>query len=131
VIPEKITADLEKDYGMKPELTGSRFICENPKEDSDWDYVLQIKPIESEVAALVSYLACEGFKLEAGEHYQVAINSTFMSFRKGKLNFLVCANEDWCAKHRSATKLCKKLKLDKKEDRVAVFQALLYGNVEL
>ena len=121
---------MKDEFNIVPELTGSRFICASVYDDKDWDYLLQVKNIESEVSALVGYLHEEDFKFDHGEHYQLGIGSTFLSFRKDQINFLVSSNADWCNKHRIATKLSKKLKLEKKEDRIAVFQALLYGNVE-
>lgn len=51
-----------------------------------------------------------------------------MSWRKGKLNFIVTKNEDFIRKHKLATYVCKSLNLLNKKHRILVFQAILYGN---
>lgn len=129
MIPTELLTELKDEYGIIPELTGSQYICDSAPENSDWDYLLEVSSIKSEVASIASFLVGRGFSIDAGEHYQEAIQNTFMSFKKDKLNFLLSNNSDWCTKHRIATKLCKRLKLNNKEDRVATFQAILYGNI--
>lgn len=130
MIPPKLENALKKEYNITPELTGSQFICIPAPSGSDWDYLVEAPKIESEISSLVSFLTNEGFQWEGGEHYQMTITADFMSFRFKEINLLVSANAEWCKKHRLATKLAKKLNLQEKPDRIAVFQAILYGNVE-
>lgn len=130
MISDELRDGIINEFGVMPLLTGSRFICDSVPDESDWDYVLQVPNLNSEVAGLIGYLAERDFVIESGEHYQVGA-STFISMRKDNINFLISKDKEWCKKHRIATRLCKKLKLNGKADRVAVFQALLYGKVSL
>jgi hypothetical protein len=77
---------------------------------------------------VVNLLSGAGFQWEGNEHYQDA-SGDFMSWRSAeKVNLIVTASAAFAARHRVATALCKRLNLMDKADRIALFQAVLYGN---
>lgn len=111
----------------KAEPCGSRVTVYPAPRNTDADFLIEIQ--QAEVSGMVARLASEGFKWEgATEHYQDVAGNTFMSWRKGEVNLIVTSNGDFAAKHRVATALCKRLNLLDKQDRIAVFKAVLYAS---
>ena len=126
---EPILSTLEK-IGCRVEPCGSRVTCSPPPIDTDADYLVQILPasnIQDAVASVVNELSGSGFQWEGSEHYQDAAGE-FMSWRSDdNVNFIVTADPIFAERHRAATALCKRLNLLDKQDRIALFQAVLYG----
>lgn len=115
--------------GCRMEPCGSRVTCDPAPADTDEDWLVAAPPEERAIGLLVSVLSEQGFKWESGgEHYQQAVAGTFMSWRKGDLNLIVSSSQDFLTRHRAATAVCKRLNLMDKQDRIALFQAVLYGN---
>jgi len=115
--------------GCRAEPCGSRVTCEPAPTDTDVDYLVEIPPSQTTVSLVVEHLSGAGFTWEGGEHYQQAAAGDFMSWRdKENRNLIVTSNACFAHRHRTATALCKKLNLLAKPDRIAVFQAVLYGN---
>lgn len=110
-------------------MCGSRVTCQPPPTNTDTDYLVEIidKPRQMQaITDVVEALCSFGFDWEGSEHYQCAA-STFMSWRRGKINLIVTADGVFAEKHRLATRLCTRLNLMNKQDRIALFQAVLYG----
>lgn len=109
--------------------TGSRYICDPPVMDTDEDWILdcsgegQMKKAER---ALKSY----GFfvKAMADDNYD-DISENFTSYNLGHINFILCNNRPFFQKFVLATELAKDLNLVKKDDRIKLFQGVLYGKV--
>lgn len=114
--------------GCAVEPCGSRVTCDPAPVDTDEDFLVVVPSDQLKVAAVVDKLGDSGFRWEGSEHYQIVAAGDFMSWRKGVANLIVTANEAFAARHRAATHVCKRLNLLKKQDRVALFQAVLYGN---
>lgn len=132
-----MTIDWNKDIYIKAliklgcEVTpaGSRVTCSTVPETSDWDFLVCI-PDMNKNSDVFSYLETEGFKIEGdSENYQFDLSDGFLSFRKKDINFIVTSDLSFAIKHRVATRLCKKLDVMDKSHRIAIFQAVLYGNV--
>lgn len=124
---ERISEQLAT-QGCKVEPCGSRVTCSPAPTDTDRDYLVEIVSNASEnVGSIVNHLSGYGFEWEGGEHYQDAA-STFMSWRRGDTNLIVTADPTFADRHRAATAVCKRLNLLNKQDRIALFQAVLYGN---
>lgn len=129
----ELLSDLKREFGCRVEFCGSRVTCDPPPANTDLDVLVEIvddKPnhgASQKVTDVVALLSVAGFGLDSSAHYQVSAVDGFMSWKKGEVNLLVSANPEWCARHRLATALCKKLNLLHKPDRIAVFQAFLYG----
>lgn len=115
--------------GCAVEMCGSKVTCDPPPFDTDTDYRVSVPRGETFVREVVSVLGDRGFQWEGSEHYQNAAADGFMSWRKGDVNFIVSSNHEWLTKHAIATALSKRLNLLEKADRIALFQAVLYGNV--
>jgi hypothetical protein len=114
--------------GCVIEPCGSRITCSPPPIDTDQDYLVEIVDgSPSNVARVLDELYEHGFKWEGSEHYQIAVGG-FMSWRRDDINMIVTANHAFAERHRSATYVCTRLNLLHKPDRIALFQAVLYGN---
>ncbi len=122
--------ELLRGQGAAVEPCGSRVTCEPPPVDTDEDWLVQLLDNDRKVSDAVSTLTQNDFRWEGSEHYQSAAG-TFMSWRKGNLNLIVTRDAGFAGRHRAATSICKRLNLLRKEDRIAVFQAVLYGNAAL
>lgn len=96
-------------YGISEwDYTGSRAICpEAAKDDADYDVICLVADMPEESVP-----------------YQD--RAAFWSIRIGKLNLLLTDSEDFFDKFVYATKVAKALKLAKREDRVTLFQVILY-----
>lgn len=121
--------DLRYVFDCRVDRCGSRETCHPSPADTDEDFLVEIGARSwSDAVAKVVHALCEaGFKWEGSEHYQDAAANGFMSWRRGTLNLIVTTNGNFANKHRVATALCKRLNLLSKQDRIAVFQAVLYG----
>lgn len=108
------------------EPCGSRVTCNPPPENSDRDFLVLINMVEEpDISAL---LRDAGFTREGGVGYDQFNNSDFASWRRGEDNILVTTRTGFARSHRAATSLCTRFNLRSKADRIAVFQAVLYGN---
>ena len=108
---------------------GSKVTCNPPPEGGDTDYLVLIEDNENVIRKAISILSEQKFFWEGSEHYQSAMGN-FMSWRKDDLNLIVTCNSTFAQKHKIASALCKKLNVMNKAHRIAIFQAILYGNVE-
>lgn len=115
--------------GCTIEPCGSRVTCNPIPLGSDQDFLVVMSADNDAVRNVVMALELHGFKWEGSEHYQDAAG-TFMSWRRDDVNLIVTANQEFATRHRAATAVCKRLNLMNKPDRVALFQAVLYGNAE-
>lgn len=104
--------------------TGSRVICRPPPLDTDEDWVLLV----SDVAAFGMEALLEGWSGSPVALDAAKYPHGFASYRKGELNLIVTAGEDFFQRFIAATSVAQRLNLHSKEDRVALFQAVLYGN---
>ena len=110
--------------------TGSRFICEPAPKDTDEDYLVFLSD-ESKRQEFIDGLTDLGFEWDHGEEYDGPDgpgDSAFSSYSKGELNLIITSDETFATRHRAATHVCKSLNLLKKDERVMVFQAVLYAN---
>jgi hypothetical protein len=121
--------DQLKALGCVIEPCGSRVTCNPPPRDTDEDWLVAMPDKRDAVSKVVNLLGGAGFRWEGnGEHYQDVAASTFMSWRNGSVNLIVSSSADFIRRHHAATSLCKRLNLLSKPDRIALFQAVLYGN---
>lgn len=113
---------------------GSKFVCDPPVVTTDEDYLVWSS------VKLDEYLRAAGFVDDAG--LQQAPGSSrptwgesdpdlrFTSWKKGDINLIVTESEEFALKHECATRLCQKFNVLGKQDRIAVYQAILYGSFE-
>lgn len=107
--------------------TGSRHIVNPPVMDTDEDYVLLVK----DVFEADAWLECNGFaRPSTEEDYELEESSDLLfTYRKDNLNLLVIESPSFFNKWSIATYLAKQFNLAKKEDRVALFKYVLYGEL--
>lgn len=121
----------EKSY-EKYIRTGSSVICNPPVLDTDIDFVIKSKDVD----ILKDYLTRElRFNVMSGEesetNYEGLNNGSeyFYSLKKDNINIMLVQDESFFIKWLNATLLAKKLNLLKKEDRITLFQYVLYDNI--
>lgn len=119
---------------------GSRVTCNPPPMDTDEDYLLLIEadgggrdgPSGTRVSNLEYYLRQNGWEvggsLPTDIEPPVREDEKFRSWTYGPLNLIVSESATFFQRFMAATAICKRLNLMNKADRIAVFQAVLYGN---
>lgn len=120
--------------GCTVEPCGSRVTCDPPPVTTDADFLVEVKcsvamKLRDAVSDVVGLLWDQEFTWEGSEHYQEVAASDFMSWRRDHVNLIVTASPRFAQRHRVATALCRRLNLMSKPDRIALFQAVLYGVV--
>ena len=122
---------------MKPEFladiaititpVGSRVTCDPPPVDTDEDWLVLLK--HHKFLDGLQFLESEGFKLDnPNEHYRPE-EGRFNSWRKGDTNLIVTRDWEFHRRFLAATHVAKTLNVMKKQDRVTLFQAVLYGAI--
>jgi hypothetical protein len=69
-----------------------------------------------------------GFHLDNPSVHYRPEEGKFNSWRKGETNLIITGDFDFFRRYLSATEVAKKFNLMSKEDRVLLFQSVLYGN---
>ena len=110
------------------EYVGSRITCDPPVTNTDKDILCLTldHPRVIQEASTLGYVQagsvpCDRFDIEKSK-------SQFLSFRKNTINLIVTDQGQFFDKFMAATSVAKKLNLLKKEDRIHLFQAVLYAN---
>lgn len=107
---------------------GSRETCSPPPDDGDYDYLCLVVNREEFVKEAAKY----GFTdetVQTPEKY-LGTSRRFTSLRRGELNLIASDDEAFIQEFRAATSIAKKFNLLKRDDRVALFQAVLYGMID-
>jgi len=101
---------------------GSRVTCNPAPVDTDEDWLIRVS---GEVSNL---LAMAGFTQEGqlGD-YTGNIEGGFQSWRKDTVNLIVTSDVGFFDRFVTASLLAARFNLLLKEDRIALFQAVLYG----
>lgn len=105
--------------GVLFERVGSSVTCDPPVTNTDIDYVVY---------------APRNFLIDAVENQGYSIGGSFWednefhSLKRERINLIVTQSLDFYSKFLLATDVAKELNLLKKQDRVTLFQAILYGN---
>jgi hypothetical protein len=106
-----------EDCVLKRYPTGSRYICNPAPTDTDNDTVILVNGYHN----WPQMLRDDGWE-DCGIDYEG--ESQFQAFRKGEENYIVTEDPDFYLSYVKATEGAKALNLLKKEDRVALFQAI-------
>lgn len=125
-LPKHIVAFLHE-----PKAVGSRVTCSPPPLDTDQDWLayccLENSP-DAIQFALVADGWAKGGSFPSDLQRRASRTSTFISYRKGENNLIVTSDLSFYRRFLAATSVAKRLNLMHKEDRIALFQAVLYGN---
>lgn len=112
------------------EETGSRVICKPPVMDTDEDWIFDCSK-EGQMVAAEAVLKKHGFWMaDMSQEDYGDIRENFTPYRLGHLNFILCNNRAFYKKFVFATYLAARLNLLKKEDRIVLFQGVLYGKID-
>jgi hypothetical protein len=127
-------------HATRCEPVGSRVTCNPPPVDTDCDYlVLAGDLLWCRLLTGHEWREQEMFSPEktvwvsAGSDVNDSENTTpenqrFRSYRNGDDNIIVTKSVEFYDRFLAATSVAKRLNLMRKSDRVALFQAVLYGN---
>lgn len=119
---------------IKVVACGSWVVCDPPVTDTDKDFLVHVH----DVKAFGKELRELGYTEETDSDPASPSGSRptlgdgnpdhrFSSWRLRKLNLIVTESKAFAKKHECATNVCRKLNLLKKEDRIMVYKAILYG----
>lgn len=117
---------------LKYELVGSRVTCDPAPMDTDQD-VLVLSTAELWDTSLGAELVLTGFEKGGSDcgsqvDYLSQVPLSFQSFTLGDLNLIITFDREFYRRFLAATGVAKLLNLMSKDDRVMLFQAVLYGN---
>lgn len=122
--------ELEHDLVLKHQMVGSRVTCNPAPTDTDQDILVLVSDMwgfrdyilgDSESYALDGSMILDAqLPLEADDR--------FSSYSKGDVNLIVTEDPVFYQKFIAASSVAKRLNLLQKPDRLALFQAVLYGN---
>lgn len=103
--------------------TGSRYICNPPVMDTDEDFVC-FHPSRLQT---LSHMHESGWTWtnNSGGHYKDM--GDFLTFRKDHYNLIVADNSDFFDLFVAATNVAKIRNILDKQDRINLFQCILYG----
>jgi hypothetical protein len=103
--------------------TGSRYICPAAcRADSDYDFLV----LCGNTDRAISVLSADGYVLGgSGERVWQSQEDAF-SLRKGNVNLIVTQKKLWYDAFLLATEVAKRLNLTNKNDRIALFDAIIY-----
>ena len=117
--------DVEAIFGKSwraGQAVGSRVTCSPAPVDTDRDWLVLIKPGAEKL------LPENGFSQDGSpQFYTGNDNGGFRSWRKGELNVITTPDNEFFQRFITATALAKRFNLLNKQDRIALFQAVLYG----
>jgi hypothetical protein len=111
--------------------TGSRYICDPAPTDTDEDYVVLVLPEDFD--DLILKISDNGYDLGGSDVFaaeEISLNEWdgFQSWKKGDINLIITTSKEFFDKFVEATEIAKELNLLQKEDRITVFQKILYNN---
>lgn len=109
---------------------GSRVTCSPIPPDADEDYL--VLSSADVTPTLYTIITQDGWKFGGSviedSANTVPVGERFESFTVGDLNLIVTHSEIFHRRFLAATAVAKRLNLLAKPDRIALFQAVLYGN---
>ena len=103
-------------------FVGSSVTCDPPVMDTDIDVLILLKERDR------GFLSGLGFYLDNTSIHYEPNDGVFNSWRRENFNLIVTDSTDFFDAFVVATKVARKFNLLKKEDRIILFQAVLYRN---
>ena len=120
-LPEAI-AEALADVLANAEPVGSRVTCDPAPTDTDEDWLVLVREVP------VEKLQEAGFSQEGSPEFYTGNDAGgFRSWRKGEINLITTQSYEFFRLFLTATYLAKRFNLLRKQDRIALFQAVLYG----
>jgi hypothetical protein len=111
--------------------TGSRVICNPAPTDTDQDYVVLVKP--GLFWEVIESLADNGYDVGGSQVFDITEETprddeSFLSWKRGDVNYIVTESKTLFDDFVHATNIAKKLNLLDKQQRIDLFQIILYDN---
>lgn len=108
---------------------GSRVTCRPAPTNTDQDWLVLVGTKDYD--AFADHLEKEGWAV-GGSRIPEDVNylvpsARFNSFTKGEHNLIITASNEFHQRFLAATSVAKRLNLLMKDDRIALFQAVLYS----
>lgn len=101
---------------------GSRITCDPAPVDTDEDWLVLVTDVPEK------RMKETGFGQEGSPEFYTGNDAGgFRSWRKGDLNVITTQSDEFYRLFLTATYLAKRFNLLRKQDRIALFQAVLYG----
>lgn len=120
-LPETI-AEALADVLVNAEPVGSRVTCDPAPTDTDEDWLALVREVP------VERLQEAGFGQEGSPEFYTGNDAGgFQSWRRGENNLITTQSDEFYRLFLTATYLAKRFNLLRKQDRIALFQAILYG----
>ena len=120
-LPEAIVEALT-DALVNAEPVGSRVTCDPAPTDTDEDWLVLVRDVP------VEKLQEAGFSQEGSPEFYTGNDAGgFRSWRKGEINLITTQSYEFFRLFLTATYLAQRFNLLRKQDRIALFQAVLYG----
>jgi len=102
------------------EPVGSRVTCDPPPTNTDEDYLILVAA--NRFAALEVEVVGQGFALGGSR-----VGDEFRSYKLEAVNLIVTTKAEFFDRFMAATSVAQRFNLLDKADRIALFQAVLYG----
>lgn len=109
---------IPRELYVTAEQTGSSYICNPPVTTTDIDFVIFSDDIEK----LGVWCERNGFQTNFGDY---ALEE-FRSYKRGVINLIITADSTFYRRFVKATQLAKELNLLDKQQRVALFDFVMY-----
>lgn len=124
--PEEIAADINwlAIRGWLVQPVGSRVTCNPAPEGTDRDYLVFVASQDEAAAVLFD----AGFSQDGSPEFYTGNDAGgFRSYRRGAVNIIATEDYTFFERFLIATGLARRFNLLDKADRIALFQAVLYG----
>lgn len=120
---QKVVKEALGDFLIYAKAVGSRVTCNPPPVDTDKDWLALVTD-----GAYPEALIAAGFVQDGMPGFYTGNdNGGFRSWRLGEINLITTEDEEFFNRFVTATELAKRFNLLNKKDRIALFQAVLYG----
>lgn len=111
---------------------GSRVTCDPSPTNTDEDFLCLVD--RERFLELIQLLVYEGYEvggsdITPSENFTVDKFEGFQSYRKGDVNLIVTCSNVFFDLFMLATNIAKQKNLLVKEDRISLFQHIIYGKV--
>ena len=120
---------------MIGEAVGSRCTCSPAPTGTDQDWLVRGPDVTTQQGSVrmeqwLAALDCSGWQRcgDGPEHSDYP--DTFYAYRSGEDNLIIAADSHFYDRFKVASRMCQRLNLLEKADRVMVFQGVLYGRWE-
>jgi hypothetical protein len=111
------------------EPVGSRITCDPPPTETDEDWIVLSEDNKGKFTkVLLDEYGFEKGGSDLVDEEDWDEDYSFVSLKLGRVNLIITSSPDFYRRFLAASSVAKRLNLLRKDDRIALFQAVLYGN---